>query len=78
MLLAASLTRYLRCIHELIAIVPESTETSGRYKPATLALLRRLGVRVVNASLPAGSEDPVSFNIECLRVQTDCEKIVLV
>ncbi|HEX4056142.1 MAG TPA: sulfotransferase [Tepidisphaeraceae bacterium] len=76
-LLASSLARSLRCDHELIALIPESAEKWGRHKPATLALLRRLGVRLVGATLWGGLDDPIDFDIECLRVQTDCEKLVL-
>lgn len=46
--LAASLKRYLKCEHELIAAVPSPPEIMGTPRDITLELFKKMGVRIVN------------------------------
>jgi hypothetical protein len=68
--LAASLAQSVRGRCELIAVAARSAEGFA-CKSSTLALFDRLGVRRVVAG------DAEEIDIECLRVATACEKLVL-
>ncbi len=68
--LAASLARSVRSHCELIAVVAQSSEGLA-CKSSTLALFDRLGVRRILAG------DAEEIDVECLRVNTVCEKLVL-
>lgn len=76
LLLAASLRRFLRVDHELVAAVPAPEAVWGRPADATLALLARWGVRCVPVVNPIGPEYPIGNKLACLDVPTDADKVV--
>jgi hypothetical protein len=76
LLLAASLRRFLRSEHELIACVPEPSEIWGEPSGLTHDLLAVLGVRVASITNEFGPERPTANKITCMQVSTDADKIV--
>jgi hypothetical protein len=75
-LLAASLRRFLRCKYELIAAIPGPADICASPRAATISILEQLGVRIVAISNSLDPAYPIANKIECLRVQTDADKLV--
>jgi hypothetical protein len=74
-LLAISLKRFLRCEYELIAVLPEPPEIWGTPHPATLELLRSLGVRLYPVVNPIDPSFPYGNKLPCFSVKTDADKL---
>ncbi len=76
MLLAASLRRFLRCEHELVAALPQPEAHWGKPAAATLDLLESLGARRVQITNPIGPDYPIGNKLACLNIETAADKIV--
>jgi sulfotransferase family protein len=76
LLLAASLKRFLRVEHELIAAVPIPAATWGEPTPVARELLEEMGVRVETFTNEFGRSRATANKIWCLRVPTDADKLV--
>ncbi len=76
LLLAASLRRFLRCAHELIAAIPEPEGVFGAVRPLTRRLLAALGVRTVPIVNEIDPAYRIGNKISCLRVSTSASKLV--
>lgn len=76
LLLAASLRRFLRCEHELVAALPQPEAVWGRPAATTLAGLAALGVRTAPIVNPIGPEYPIGNKLACLALPTAADKIV--
>jgi hypothetical protein len=76
LLLAASLKRYLRCAHELIAAVPTPASTWGELTPETRELLQQLGVRIEPIVNPIDPDYKIGNKLACLDVPTRADRIV--
>ncbi len=68
LLLAASLRRFLRLEHELIAAVPTPASTWGELSTETLATLDRLGVRIKPVVNPVGPQYGIGNKLACLEL----------
>jgi hypothetical protein len=76
MLLAASLRHSLPPGHELVAALPAPASRWGSPSTATLAILRRLSVRMVEIVNRVSPDYPIGNKIDCLAVETSCRRIV--
>lgn len=76
LLLAASLKRFLRCDHELIAALPTPAATWGELAPETRGLLRELGVRIEPIVNPIDPDYKIGNKLACFDVPTRARKIV--
>lgn len=76
LLLAASLRRFLRCEHELIAAVPTPASTWGELADETRELLQRLGVRIEPIANPIDPDYRIGNKLACLDVPTRASTIV--
>jgi hypothetical protein len=76
LLLAASLGRFLKCDHELVAALPAPAETWGMPCEATLSLLARLGARIVPVVNEVNPLFTHANKIACLKISTTADKIV--
>lgn len=75
-LLAASLKRFLRCDHELVAALPQPESRWGKPADATLHLLASLGVRQARITNPVDDGYPIGNKLACLNIETTADKIV--
>ncbi len=78
LLLAASLKRFLRCEHELIAAIPTPAEQWGAPGELTRKLLQEMGVRLVSIHNDIKPVYPLGNKIFCLRVPTAADKLVFI
>lgn len=76
LLLAASLKRFLRCEHELIAAVPTPASTWGELAEETRALLQQLGVRIEPIVNPIDPDYRIGNKLACLDVPTRAGTVV--
>ena len=79
LLLVASLKRFLRCQHELIAAVPCPSAKRGDLSPLTYRLLSEMGVRVEYFNNPISGDrkgDLLTNKIYCFQIPTEMEKTV--
>lgn len=79
LLLTASLKRFLRCEHELIAAVPKPDQRFGDLHQTTYQLLDRMGVRVEYFENPIAGDrkgDLLTNKIYCFNMATAMEKVV--
>ena len=77
LLLVASLKRFLRCEHELVAAVPTPSELWGEPTETGMGLLQEMGVRVETFTNEFGRDRPNANKTYCLQVPTDADKLVL-
>lgn len=75
-LLAASLNKFLKCDHELIAGFPVPERVCGTPSGTTIALFKRLGVRTVRIVNKVNPLYTHANKIACLKVRTKAHKIV--
>ena len=76
LLLAASLVRFLRVEHELIAAVPAPSEVWGEPTAPAQELMAAMGVRVETFTNEFGRERATANKIWCMRVPTEADKLV--
>ena len=76
LLLAASLKRFLRCDHELIAALPTPASTWGELAAETRELLQQLGVRTEPIANPIEPDYKIGNKLACFDVPTRAERIV--
>jgi hypothetical protein len=76
-LLAASLRRFLRVEHELIAAVPGPAATWGTPSEGTRIFLRRLGVRIEPVVNEIAPDYPIGNKVSALRIASSADKLVL-
>ena len=79
LLLVASLKRFLRCKHELIAAVPQPGGKRGDLSPVTYRLLAEMGVRVEYFDNPISGDrkgDLLTNKIYCFQIPTEMEKTI--
>lgn len=75
LLLAASLKRFLRCDHELVAALPQPESRWGKPADATLHLLASLEVRQALITNPVDEGYPIGNKLACLSIETTADKI---
>jgi hypothetical protein len=75
-ILAASLKRWLRVEHELIAAIPQPESRWGTVSNQTLEFLRSLGVRAVPIENQVDLTYPIANKIGCLSLPTTADKLV--
>lgn len=75
-LLAASLRHFLGPDHDLVAAVPHPEDRWGSIPAATLATLKRYGVRAVAVHNPISPHYPIGNKVGCLAIDTVCKRIV--
>jgi hypothetical protein len=78
LLLAASLKRHVRCEYELIAGVPTPAEIWQTPDRGKMALLERLGVRIVPIVNGIDCSYGIGNKVSCLRVASDADRLVFV
>ncbi|MFH0944624.1 MAG: sulfotransferase, partial [Planctomycetota bacterium] len=78
MLLAASLKRFLKCRHELVAALPVPEGRWGSVRQKTLCQLAHLGVRTHAVRNEVDPGYPIGNKVACLAIPTDCDKIVFI
>lgn len=79
LLLAASLKRFLRCEHELIAAVPTPGGKWGNLDPKTYRLFAEMGVRIEYFDNPISGKrlgDLLTNKLYCFQIPTTMEKTV--
>jgi len=76
MLLAASLRRFVRCPHELIAALPQPETHFGRPEPETLAMLRGLEVRLVPITNAVDLTYPIANKLSAMCVETPAKRLI--
>ena len=74
LLLAASLKRFLRCEHELVAAVPTPAERWGAPDASTLQQLEEMGARIVHITNEIDPNYPIGNKVSCLRIHTEADK----
>src|ERR1700722_7459340 len=70
--LAASLRRFARLDHELIAAIPDTGQPAAR----TLAFLNKLGIRTVSVANKIDPAYPIANKLLCLSIQTNADKLI--
>lgn len=78
LLLAASLKRYLRCEHELIAAVPAPAERWGTPAADTPEMLAKLGCRIEPIANLVADDYPIGNKISCMLVKTSMDRLVFI
>lgn len=78
LLLAASLQRFLRCEHELIAAVPTHPELWGAPSELAHGIFEELGVRTAPITNTIDPAYPTINRIFCLQIPTDADKVVVI
>jgi hypothetical protein len=79
LLLAASLKRFLKCKHEVVAAVPLPEEKWGKLSPQTLAVFKQMDIRVEyfeNPILRNKKGNPLTNKIYSLQIPTQMDKII--
>ena len=76
LLLAASLKKFLRVPHELIACIPTPESVWGPVSSTTLDHFEKLGVSVNPIENPLGKGHPHANKFQCLDLPTHLDKIV--
>jgi hypothetical protein len=76
LLLAASLRKNLRCEHELVAAIPGPVGSWGKPANATLSLLKRMGVRLVDIENGVDPSFSHANKISCMAIATEADKRV--
>lgn len=75
-LLAASLNRFVRFDHELIAAIPGPADVWGQISAPVLSFFAKLGVRTVNVANEFGAAYPIANKLGCLSIQTTADKLI--
>ncbi|QOV89227.1 sulfotransferase [Humisphaera borealis] len=78
LLLAASLKRFLRCEHELIAAVPSPAARWGTLAADTTALLHDLGCRIEPITNLVADDYPIGNKISCMLLKTTMDRLVFI
>lgn len=75
LLLAASLTHFIRCDAEIVACIPEYPEVKAPTDEA-IAFLHLLGVRIETITNPVDSSYLIANKMACLKIDTDAELLI--